>query len=540
MILRRLRLRNFRCFREVTLSFPEGLVAIVGPNGAGKSTIFEAVAWTLFGSAMSRTRDFGIAGRPGPCEAELVFEQDSTSHRMVRRLYGNGMWTNLTLFRDERPVARGSDEVGGALRRILPLEGMTFLRTHFSRQGELASLARDSPKRREALLAQLLGWDGLDRVLQLVDSDRKACPRGPAGDPEQCRARSEAASLELERVRSGLNAFETLEHRNAGIRAQLDLLEKERAELERQIRSLPESQVDGAILPSLRARRAAAEEDLRRVERRVCLVTESRGDRCPVCRGPLEKTVALALHRKEQHRLAQEMLTLQREERTLDEAFRRSERRRKFAERLALVRREIDLRGPVPTSDPERKRDWLGALERAAAEDALCRAQKAALEGTDPVRAEALERLQELLTRFRAALLSSSLAHLEAEASGVLATATGGRYSRVGIDRDFRVRMDGHILQRYSGGEQDIAALALRVGLTRLPASDHRPQFLALDEPFGGQDRDRRRSLVGALRRLKFRQVFVITHCEDVSELLPATIRVRCDGDGSAHIEEIS
>jgi len=44
MILKTLKLKNFRKFKDSTIDFPDGVTGVVGLNGAGKSTIFEAIA----------------------------------------------------------------------------------------------------------------------------------------------------------------------------------------------------------------------------------------------------------------------------------------------------------------------------------------------------------------------------------------------------------------------------------------------------------------------------------------------------------------
>ena len=49
-----LRMRQWRCFEECELEFPDGLTGIRGVNGAGKSTIAEAIGWALFGKLRHR------------------------------------------------------------------------------------------------------------------------------------------------------------------------------------------------------------------------------------------------------------------------------------------------------------------------------------------------------------------------------------------------------------------------------------------------------------------------------------------------------
>ncbi len=75
-----LRLKNIRCFRDVTLPL-DGLTVLVGPNGGGKSTIIECLA--ILGRAASSDLysevanlhggRAGLAGRRGPAAIEVTF-----------------------------------------------------------------------------------------------------------------------------------------------------------------------------------------------------------------------------------------------------------------------------------------------------------------------------------------------------------------------------------------------------------------------------------------------------------------------------------
>lgn len=80
-----------------------------------------------------------------------------------------------------------------------------------------------------------------------------------------------------------------------------------------------------------------------------------------------------------------------------------------------------------------------------------------------------------------------------------------------------------HPLRRFSGGEQDLAGLCLRLALSRALARQRGAEtgFVLLDEVFGSQDADRRRALLEQLHAIadsEFRQVFVISHTDDVVE----------------------
>jgi exonuclease SbcC len=95
MILKSIRLKNFRKFKDCYLEFPDGVTGVVGLNGVGKSTLFEAVAWTLYGSVAARTSTDQIkregAAPSDPCRVELEFIFDDDAYHVVREMSGKNL-----------------------------------------------------------------------------------------------------------------------------------------------------------------------------------------------------------------------------------------------------------------------------------------------------------------------------------------------------------------------------------------------------------------------------------------------------------------
>jgi exonuclease SbcC len=116
---------------------------------------------------------------------------------------------------------------------------------------------------------------------------------------------------------------------------------------------------------------------------------------------------------------------------------------------------------------------------------------------------------------------------LEKEASNMLKQVTGATYPIIRLTESYLLEIaDGgefHSIKRFSGGEQDLAALCLRLALSRTLARQRGVEhgFVILDEVFGSQDIDRRRLLMeqlGELAKTEFQQIFVISHTDDVIE----------------------
>jgi exonuclease SbcC len=124
------------------------------------------------------------------------------------------------------------------------------------------------------------------------------------------------------------------------------------------------------------------------------------------------------------------------------------------------------------------------------------------------------------------------------ETSELLAALTHGRYSEVRLDDSGALELydEGvvHPLRRFSGGEQDLANLCLRIALSRAVSRQRSIDagFIILDEVFGSQDLGRREQLIAQLKELRndFRQVFVVSHFDDVVEECDLQIDVARDG----------
>ena len=130
-------------------------------------------------------------------------------------------------------------------------------------------------------------------------------------------------------------------------------------------------------------------------------------------------------------------------------------------------------------------------------------------------------------------------ARLESEVSTIIGEITGGKYDRVLIDEDFNllVRENDreYAVDRFSGGEQDDIAVALRIALSRYLAELHQVHestLLIFDEIFGSQDEERRANLLTALRsqESRFPQIILISHIAEIQGECENTLLVQGNG----------
>jgi len=144
------------------------------------------------------------------------------------------------------------------------------------------------------------------------------------------------------------------------------------------------------------------------------------------------------------------------------------------------------------------------------------------------------QKLSLLFSQFREHLVSRIRPTLADFSSRLLEEMTEGRYSMVELDEDYNLRLmdSGNFygIDRYSGGEKDLANLCLRLSislaLTESAGLDR--SFIILDEVFGSQDDNRKELILKALANLKHRfpQILLITHVEDIRDRVDALIEL--------------
>jgi exonuclease SbcC len=209
-------------------------------------------------------------------------------------------------------------------------------------------------------------------------------------------------------------------------------------------------------------------------------------------------------------------------------AFRQTRDAEAMAER---VRREAELALVRARAESAAAGEAVEAAARRRAER-VEREREAQATGVDLALHQELDRaLSDLRTELNAALRPD----LSELASGFLRDLTNGRYTDLELDEDYGTTLldDGDPKAVISGGEEDVANLALRLAISQMIAerAGQPLSLLILDEIFGSLDEDRRAAVVDLLRSLadRFPQVILITHIDSVREGFDRVVRVGYD-----------
>jgi len=145
------------------------------------------------------------------------------------------------------------------------------------------------------------------------------------------------------------------------------------------------------------------------------------------------------------------------------------------------------------------------------------------------------EKIKLSLVEFKTKLNAKVAPRISDTASKMYSQITKGKYQHIEVnnDFDFFIYDDGkkYPIERFSGGEIDLANLVLRIAisktLTELSGASS-IGFLAFDEVFGSQDEVRRMEILEAFHTLKeqYRQIFLISHEMEIKEMFERVVEL--------------
>jgi exonuclease SbcC len=155
------------------------------------------------------------------------------------------------------------------------------------------------------------------------------------------------------------------------------------------------------------------------------------------------------------------------------------------------------------------------------------------------------DREEGLLNEFKSNLISRIGPALSSYASQLLSQLSGEKYSGLEVDENYEIHLidqgESYALDRFSGGETDLANLCLRLAISQVIAERSGSidfQFIILDEIFGSQDQERKGNILSTLNGLtqRFRQIFLITHVDEVKDAMEYVIMVKEREDGTSSV----
>jgi exonuclease SbcC len=152
--------------------------------------------------------------------------------------------------------------------------------------------------------------------------------------------------------------------------------------------------------------------------------------------------------------------------------------------------------------------------------------------------------LSEVMESFRTYLISQIRPLLSTHASELFDELTDGKYSQIELDENYDLMIYDqgvpYSIERFSGGEEDLANLCIRLAISEIitERAGSLFQFVILDEIFGSQDQIRKQNIIKTLNGFasKFKQIFLITHVEDIKHFTEHTMVISEDVSGISSI----
>ncbi|MGH2279549.1 ATP-binding protein [Aliarcobacter sp. ERUVET-7] len=145
------------------------------------------------------------------------------------------------------------------------------------------------------------------------------------------------------------------------------------------------------------------------------------------------------------------------------------------------------------------------------------------------------EKIKISLSEFKTKLNSKVAPRISQIASIMYSQITKGKYQHIEVDNDFDFYIydEGQKfpIDRFSGGEVDLANLVLRIAISKTLgelSGAGNIGFLAFDEVFGSQDESRRMEILEAFHTIKeqYRQIFLISHEMEIKEMFEKVLEL--------------
>lgn len=145
------------------------------------------------------------------------------------------------------------------------------------------------------------------------------------------------------------------------------------------------------------------------------------------------------------------------------------------------------------------------------------------------------EKIKVSLSEFKTKLNSKVAPRISQIASNMYSQITKGKYQHIEVDDDFDFYIydegEKFPIDRFSGGEVDLANLVLRIAISKTLGELNGAcniGFLAFDEVFGSQDETRRMEILEAFHTIKeqYRQIFLISHEIEIKEMFERVVEI--------------
>ena len=191
MILKRLKLKNYKIHKDLTVDFTGNLVGVIGPNGSGKSNLLGAIQFALSGEQPGFLREDLLCWGKDEGSVELKLRHAGEDVTIKRALHKNTAYIKVG-----DGECRGITKVREKIESFLGIDRDLIKQSIFARQAEIDSVLFADPRERELAFQRLCGIGDASRVHRVLGEYTSALDNTPDYKPQISEAEMRLSELQ--------------------------------------------------------------------------------------------------------------------------------------------------------------------------------------------------------------------------------------------------------------------------------------------------------------------------------------------------------
>lgn len=164
MILKRMKLHNYRQHGDMDIPISGTITAVLGPNGSGKTNFLGSLQFAFTGEQSGFNKDDLLAWGASEGYVMIEFAHDGIDYTLSRNIHNTG----ASLLRaGEKPVS-GVTQVNAALKLYLDLDKDLCKQAVFVGQAEIDKILFTDPRVRELSFQKLMGIGDASKIHDIM------------------------------------------------------------------------------------------------------------------------------------------------------------------------------------------------------------------------------------------------------------------------------------------------------------------------------------------------------------------------------------